>query len=141
MVTATMERIRAAADGLGTGPAEYGLLHGDLHYENFLFTAGGRAAAIDFDDCGLGHDAYDLAVPVAELRHRDDIDALRAALVAGYRDVRPLSAAAEASIDAFAELKRVQLMFWILDRRHDDAAEWWHRSTTNDLAALRAFLA
>ncbi len=141
VVTATMQRIRAAADGLGTGPAEYGLLHGDLHYENFLFTAGGRVAAIDFDDCGLGHDAYDLAVTVSELRHRDDIDAVRAALLAGYREVRPLSGAAEASIDAFAELKRVQLMFWIIDRRHGDAAEWWRRSTANDLAALRAFLA
>ena len=79
VVRAVLTRVRDTADGLGRGPAGYGLLHGDLHQENFLFTAGGRVAAIDFDDCGAGHDAYDLAIPVAELSFRPDVADLRAA--------------------------------------------------------------
>lgn len=137
---AMLTRIREVAAGLGEGPDEFGLIHGDLHQENFLFAPGGAAAAIDFDDCGLGHHAYDLAVPLAELRHRDDLPALRTALLAGYREVRPLSAPAEAAIDTFMELKRVQLMFWIMDRRLGDAADWWRESVGNDLAAIRAVL-
>lgn len=31
-----------------------GLIHGDLHQENYLFCRG-AVGAIDFDDCGYGH--------------------------------------------------------------------------------------
>lgn len=136
VVHAFLEHLRAVTTGL----EGYGLLHGDLHQENFLFTPGSRVAAIDFDDCGFGHHAYDLAIPVAELSFRDDVAELRAALLAGYRAVRPLGDAAEAAIDSFIEMKRLQLMFWVIDRRHGDAADWWHRAVTKDLAALRSFL-
>jgi Ser/Thr protein kinase RdoA (MazF antagonist) len=51
VVRGTLQRVRRARVELGDGPGEFGLIHGDLHQENFLF-AGGRAAAIDFDDCG-----------------------------------------------------------------------------------------
>lgn len=140
VVRSVLERVRAARTLLGRGPDEFGLIHGDLHQENYLFAAGGRVAVIDFDDCGLGHHAYDLAVPIGELRFRPDVADLRAALLAGYREVRPFSAAAEASIDAFMELKRTQLMFWTLDRRTGPTAHCWRAELDSDLAALRAFL-
>lgn len=96
--------------------------------------------AIDFDDCGFGHHSYDIAIPVAELRWREDVGQLRTALPAGYRAVRPLSAAAEASIDAFMELKRIQLTFWTLDRRTEDMADSWRAELEVDLDGLRTQL-
>jgi Ser/Thr protein kinase RdoA (MazF antagonist) len=139
VVRAVLQRVRRARVQLGEGPDEFGLVHGDLHQENFLF-AGGRVAAIDFDDCGFGHHAYDLAVPVAELLFHPDIGELRAALLAGYRSVRPLSQAAETSIETFMELKRTQLMFWTLERRTGATAHRWRRDVELDLDALRRFL-
>lgn len=52
---------RAAMDMLGERSATFGLIHADLHLDNVLF-AGGEARPIDFDDCGLGHWLYDIAV-------------------------------------------------------------------------------
>jgi Ser/Thr protein kinase RdoA (MazF antagonist) len=141
LVRAALERVRAVGAGLGEGPAEFGLVHGDLHQENYLFTAGGRVAAIDFDDCGFGHHAYDVAIPVAELSFRPDIGDLQAALLAGYRAVRPFSAAAEASIPTFVQLKRIQLMFWNIDRRAGATAHRWRRDVAADLVRIRHFLA
>jgi Ser/Thr protein kinase RdoA (MazF antagonist) len=141
LVRAALERVRAAGAALGEGPDEFGLVHGDLHQENFLFTAGGRVAAIDFDDCGFGHHAYDVAIPVAELSFRPDIADLQAALLAGYRAVRPFSPAAERSIPTFVQLKRIQLMFWNIDRRAGATAHRWRRDVATDLAHLRSFLA
>jgi Ser/Thr protein kinase RdoA (MazF antagonist) len=61
----------------------FGLIHADLHQENYLFH-GKQVRAIDFDDCGYGPFVYDLAVTLSELEHRADYPTLRAALLAGY---------------------------------------------------------
>lgn len=134
-----LARVRNVRDALGESPDEYGLVHGDLHQENVLFTDG-QAAAIDFDDCGLGHHAYDLAVLVSELAFRSDVADLQVALLAGYREIRSFSAAAEAAMPTFAELKRTQIMFWNLDRREGATAQKWRGWVGADLAALAAFL-
>jgi Ser/Thr protein kinase RdoA (MazF antagonist) len=47
-------------------PERLGLIHADLHFGNFLDTGAGPAA-IDFDDCGRGFLAYDLAVPLTRI--------------------------------------------------------------------------
>ena len=81
---ATVERLLAAGQRsqreLGTGSDVFGLIHSDLHQENYLFDRG-EVGAIDFDDCGWGHFAYDLAVASSELRHRRDHADLHAALL------------------------------------------------------------
>jgi Ser/Thr protein kinase RdoA (MazF antagonist) len=49
-------------------PARSGLIHADLHFGNFL-VCGDQLGAIDFDDCGFGLHAYDLAVPLTQLEN------------------------------------------------------------------------
>lgn len=113
-------RIRAAQRRLGLGPESFGLIHGDLHQWNYLFH-GGQVRAIDFDDCGYGHYVYDLAVTVFNLRFRAQTPRLRAALLAGYRRVRSLDPAHERELDAFLDLRDLQMMVWAIEMRDHPA--------------------
>jgi Ser/Thr protein kinase RdoA (MazF antagonist) len=66
--------------------------------------------AIDFDDCGYGHHAYDLAVVLDALRHLPQREELREALLDGYRSMGPAAATTDPGVlAAFAGLRRVQL--------------------------------
>ena len=106
-VAAVIARVQAAEQVLSRDPATFGLIHADLHQYNLLF-ARDTIRVIDFDDCGFGPLLYDLAVPLYIVRGRADYPALRAALLAGYRRVRPLAPAHAALIDTFIALRHIQ---------------------------------
>lgn len=141
MVEAVIARIRAAEQALGQDPATFGLIHADLHKYNLLF-ARGTVRAIDFDDCGFGPRLYDFAVTLNELLVDPGYPSLRTALLAGYRRVRPLSAAHEATIDTFLALRRLQDGLWVLRaRRHPAIGPDWPAQARAQFAPLPAFLA
>ena len=71
---------------MGTGPDVFGLIHGDYHLRHFLLTRHG-VAAIDFDECGWGLFAYDIAVALSGITSNQEHSALRDAFLAGYRAV------------------------------------------------------
>ena len=83
--------VRRTSEELGRQPATVGLVHADLHQENYLFHAG-EARAIDFDDAGQGLFLYDLAVTLSELEGRAGYEQLREALLDEYARLRPLPA-------------------------------------------------
>jgi homoserine kinase type II len=72
--------------------APRGVIHGDLFRDNVLFAADNSVAALlDFEQASLGAWVYDLAVAANAWCWVDDlVPALCAALVDGYRAVRPL---------------------------------------------------
>jgi len=127
-----IDKIRAVQRALGQGPDTFGLIHGDLHQENYLFYKG-QVRAIDFDDCGFGYYLYDLAVTAYEVGWRDDSAALRTGLLAGYRSVRPLSPAHEDYLQTFMDLRELQMMLWALEMREHpgfrDRWEGWVKET------------
>ena len=47
--------------------ADYGMIHEDLHYANFLIQADGNVTIIDFDDCSYGWYAMDIAMALFDV--------------------------------------------------------------------------
>lgn len=131
--------VEAERQALGERPDVFGLIHADLHQENYLFDQG-RVRAIDFDDCGWGHFAHDLTVVLSELRWRPDYEARRAGLLRGYRAVRDFPTAHERSIEIIQGLRRLQLMLWFLEQRHLPAFADWEEEVDYGLEDLTALV-
>jgi len=126
---------------LATKIDSFGLIHGDLHYENFLFHRG-EARAIDFDDCGWGFYLYDLAVTLWELEDRPRYEELRDALIGAYTKVGRLPEDHVMHLNALFVLRRMQMLLWVLESREHAAFrdEWrmWARDELDNLAAVIA---
>ncbi len=106
-VAARMERVMMQ---LGDGIDEVGLIHADLHLGNALFCRD-DVRVIDFDDCGFGYWLYDIAVALWELRHRNDYEQFRAALIEGYTQHRSLPGDL-AHLDDFIASRDVAFGLW-----------------------------
>ncbi|HEV7128719.1 MAG TPA: phosphotransferase, partial [Ktedonobacterales bacterium] len=139
LMRATIQQIRATLDSLSQDPAVYGLLHADLHQENYLFHRP-EVRAIDFDDCAFGHHLYDLSVTLSEVEHHANFAALRAALLSGYRAVRPLPDGHDMALPALIARRRIDLIMWLIDsREHPGFHDRWGPDVTEELRRLRAF--
>ena len=122
---ATFERVaehaRAVMDGLGHEPDAWGLIHADLHPNNVLLRAS-QARAIDFDDCGWGHWAYDMAVVLGRhlLDESPEAVAQRLSLERGYARHRPLPHSQMAHLKSLSAARGVALALWVLSRSRDN---------------------
>jgi Ser/Thr protein kinase RdoA (MazF antagonist) len=88
-----------------------GVVFGDFHGSNYHFS-GDLVTMFDFDLCGFGWHAHDLATWTwdARKRHGDDrARALLAALLRGYETVMPLAAASRAAIPALMIAREIWL--------------------------------
>ncbi|MGH0033668.1 MAG: phosphotransferase enzyme family protein [Myxococcota bacterium] len=86
----TRDRVRTQLALLGKGDDRYGLLHGDFLPENVL-VADGEPRLIDFDDCGDGWYAFELATGLFPLVVQGNAAGPGRAYVEGYREVRALA--------------------------------------------------
>ena len=94
---------RALDHGLDWGPC-----HGDFDAKN-IHVAGGALTVIDFDLCGPGWRAYDLAPAYRAAREAGEPEPWEA-FVRGYTDERPLSSADLAAVPAFRLLRQLELL-------------------------------
>lgn len=120
LVERVIRKVRAVQRAVGHHADSFGLIHGDLHQENYLFHKG-QVRAIDFDDCGYGHYLYDVAVTLYNVNWRDNAAPLRAGFLAGYRRARELSGAHEQYVDTFMQLRDLQMMIWSIEMRDHPA--------------------
>lgn len=133
-------KVRLGLHELGSGPEAFGVIHGDLHQENYLFHRG-QACAIDFDDCGWGHYLFDLTVTLWEVENHPQYGALREAYLAGYRSVRPLPGGHEQYLETFIALRRMQILMWVLEsREHPAFRKDWDAWAQYDLNKLEEYL-
>jgi Ser/Thr protein kinase RdoA (MazF antagonist) len=95
--------------------------------------------AIDFDDCGVGPLLYDPAVTLNTLGARPNLAELRAALLRGYRSVRPLPRETETRLDALIAVRMVQDIPGVLDPDEDPATSPWLAQALAPLPWLRAY--
>lgn len=139
VVQGVLERVQGVQDDLGREGAIFGLIHADIHQENYFFS-NGAVCLIDFDDCGWGHYLYDLAVTVHNIDMHPRGMALRSALLSGYRQVRDLSTGHEALIDTFYVLRELQMLTWFLQAQEDPSLGDRHDDIAHGLVMMQQFL-
>ena len=117
LVARALELVWATTGKLAQTPGSFGLIHSDLHCENFLFH-NGVVRAIDFDDCGWGFHLYDLAVTLWEL---EELTGVRRSPRRPARGPRRQSWRCPKTtlihLQALFVLRRMQMLMWALESR------------------------
>lgn len=99
-----------------------GLIHADLHFGNLLWNKG-VITPIDFDDCGFGFYAYDIAVTLYSSSRNlkscgiKKIKSSREALLEGYSSLLNLSKEDLEILPYFILARRLAMVAWLNDRR------------------------
>jgi Ser/Thr protein kinase RdoA (MazF antagonist) len=136
IVSRALDVVWATTTELAARPEASGLIHGDLHYENFLFRDG-AARAIDFDDCGWGFYLYDVAVTLWELEERARYAQLCDAFLEEYERHRPLPPNHDVHLRALFILRRIQMLMWIIEsRRHSSFRDHWRAWAEDEIGAI-----
>jgi Ser/Thr protein kinase RdoA (MazF antagonist) len=134
--------VRARLELIGTSPDRFGLIHGDLGFENVLVSDDGTVAIIDFDDSGDSWYAHEFAVALYPHVGRSGLRERRDALIAGYRRVRELSDALLAELPTFMMVRRIQTLGWLFSRPETAHAQRQRaRRLASTPQATREFLA
>jgi Ser/Thr protein kinase RdoA (MazF antagonist) len=115
-----------------------GLIHADLHFGNVLMSKG-RMAVIDFDDCGFGFLAYDLAVPLWALqshiwknRHKQYAP-LKAALLEGYTRESQWDRHDEEILSYLMIARRLVLLGWLHSRSDNPKLRGYFQSNAKSV--------
>ena len=107
--------IRSIFEAYGQRADNFSLIHADLHPDNIIYNDG-NMALIDFDDSAYGWHLYDLASALVEDRFAHDYEALRAALLRGYREHRQLSARDLEFLPLFMLVRGMAIIGWFHER-------------------------
>lgn len=92
-----------------------GMIHADPLRENVFGTTHGLAL-IDFDDCGHGYRAYDLAVALAQSLDDPELPELYDAIISGYREAGTLTDADRAALPVLSMLRSFCALAWVVPR-------------------------
>jgi Ser/Thr protein kinase RdoA (MazF antagonist) len=108
------QRLRERISGLPVAALDWGFCHGEFNARNnHLDEATGAVTSFDFEDCGAGFRAYDLAVFRFLLGPGDEnqsAESLWKAYLSGYAEQRPLHAIDREAITLFVLMRPL----WIL---------------------------
>jgi len=85
----------------------YGLIHGDVIRANAQVADDGTVTILDFDLCGLGWRAYDIASYLAVIRGLADVAALAAAFLSGYEQIRPITKVEQEALPVFEAVRHI----------------------------------
>lgn len=102
-------------------PNRYKLIHADAHFGNILRTSRGLAL-IDFDDCGVGFRAYDLAIPLISAggilgpKRRKELPVFRAALISGFSSEANWDRFDDENLDDLISARRIMMLGWLSSR-------------------------
>jgi Ser/Thr protein kinase RdoA (MazF antagonist) len=145
LVQHAIARLERALDAMGTGPAVWGLVHGDLHADNLVVDTSG-IGIIDFDDAGWGHYLYDVATLLDAMRRRilptaSEYHAFRSAFLRAYGAARSLPASVNADLATFRAVREIATLAFITGTANAEVASWADQRSAEIAAGLRAYLA
>ncbi|MGA8205926.1 MAG: phosphotransferase, partial [Woeseiaceae bacterium] len=109
------ERARSALAAYGERADNFSLIHADLHPHNIVHN-GDDLVLIDFDDSAYGWHVYDIAAALIEYVFEPDFDALRSALLDGYRQIRPLAGRDTDMLSLFLLIRGMAIIGWFHQR-------------------------
>jgi len=116
----TRQQVHTALGRYGMESSTFSLIHADLNSENIVYD-NGNLAMIDFDDTAYGWHMYDIASALFEERSHPDFSTLRASLVDGYHEHRPLRERDVLTLDLFLLIRGMALIGWFYQRpEHDE---------------------
>jgi Ser/Thr protein kinase RdoA (MazF antagonist) len=118
------ESARAALEDYGERPETFSLIHADLHPHNIVYD-GEDLALIDFDDSAYGWHMYDIASALIEYVFAPDFDALRTAMLGGYRKHRPLAERDFEMLPVFLLIRGMAIIGWFHQRPEHAEAEFF----------------
>lgn len=120
--TRRFQEITQVLKSLPRNQNSYGLVHTDLHNDNFLWSDG-KLNVFDFDDCCEHWFSYDLAVPLFYLRFRNadspdkiDLKAAEATYLRGYQSkIKDLSNQLDL-LEMFVSYRKLIMYGWCQDQ-------------------------
>lgn len=126
-------------------PHKLGLIHGDLHPNNFIYHHK-NCAAIDFDDCGIGFYGYDLAVVLFAFEHFSELDqnfnynSLREALLKGYAKHMPFDDQDADMAQIFLLARKLTVLGWLESRKENPRLlAYFKKEITRTCKFIKAF--
>lgn len=122
-IDAALRDIRRDLARIGTGPADFGVIHADFSPENVLLSRG-RLTLIDFDDFGEGWWLFDLATVLFWYHRHPRYSEYRAALLNGYRKHFRISEQSLSSLDAFILARGLTYLGWAADRPESETSDF-----------------
>ena len=104
------ERIEALLSNEEETEDSWGPIGGDFHSSNTRFDEHNNPTFFNFDLCGSGWRAYDIAAFLSNTNLLQTSEGFAEALFAGYYSVRPLSREEHAAVSPFLTLRRIWRM-------------------------------
>jgi Ser/Thr protein kinase RdoA (MazF antagonist) len=111
------------------------IIHADFHGWNLMWHEG-RLSVFDFDDCGFGLEAQDLAVAMYYL----DTPEQDAALLAGYKSVKALPDYSDNQMKALLLQRRLMLLNYLFETKNQEHQEMLPAYLTKSLERVSTFL-
>jgi Ser/Thr protein kinase RdoA (MazF antagonist) len=85
----------------------YGMIHGDVIRANAQVSENGQVTVLDFDFCGLGWRAYDVATYLLVTKGLPDQDAQQQAFLKGYQEIRSLTEFEQEALPLFEAVRAI----------------------------------
>lgn len=115
-----VDSLKEQVANLPVSELEWGTCHGDFHGGNAHVTEDEQVTFFDFDCCGPGWRAYDIAVFRWSRVHQLQDEKLWEAFLAGYMQLRTLQPVDVAAVPVFAAIRQI----WLQGLHTANAPDW-----------------
>lgn len=132
--------LQSQVDQLPKENPAYGLIHGDVIRANALVANDSRVTILDFDFCGDGWRAYDVASYLHTIRGAPEETEFEQAFLEGYNAVRPLTTAEQATLPLFEAVRAIYSIGVPAMNFEHWGSQYFYSFVDHELAALKRWM-